>query len=97
MPSVVLVAVATDESRADSDADAAAACCGPGPRWQVVRKKYGRRDRRYAERRGILFGGDGAGLRQGHPLGDQHAADAAVWTPRFEDLRPQLISKEQTR
>ncbi len=101
VPSAVLVAVSTDDSRADSEA-VAAALRRRGIPTEVAAsaQKYGRQIR-YAERRGIPFvwfpGGDGAAdsvkdIRSG----DQHAADAAVWTPPIEDLRPQLISKEQT-
>ncbi len=101
VPSAVLVAVSADDSRGDSEA-VAAALRRRGIPTEVAAsaQKYGRQIR-YAERRGIPFvwfpGGDSTvdsvkDIRSG----DQHAADAAVWTPPLDDLRPQLISKEQT-
>jgi len=100
VPSAVLVALSTEESRGDSDAIAdALRRRGVPTEVAASAQKYGRQIR-YAERRGIPFvwfpGTDTTSdsvkdIRSG----DQRDADVATWTPPFEDLRPQVISKEQ--
>ena len=101
VPSVVLVAVATDESRADSEA-VAEALRSRGVPTEVAASahKYGRQIR-YAERRGIPFvwfpGDDNtADSVKDIRSGEQEDADAARWTPPIEDLQPQISTKEQS-
>ncbi|MBA2716469.1 MAG: histidine--tRNA ligase [Propionibacteriales bacterium] len=100
VPSAVLVALSTEESRGDSDA-IADALRGRGVPTEVAAsaQKYGRQIR-YAERRGIPFvwfpGTDNTSdsvkdIRSG----DQRDADVTTWTPPLEDLRPQVTTKEQ--
>jgi len=100
VPSVVVVALADEESRPASEAVARElrsrdiACeVAPSP------QKFGKQIR-FAERRGIpyvWFLSD-----QGHQVkdirsGDQVDADPATWAPPAEDLRPTIISKEQNQ
>jgi histidyl-tRNA synthetase len=101
VPSAVLVALVDDGSRAASDA-IADSLRARGIPCEVAAgaQKYGRQIR-YAERRGIPFvwfpaaGGDTDQVKDIRS-GDQVAADSATWTPPTNDLRPQVISKEQT-
>ena len=97
VPSVVLVALTDEDSRAvgNAVADALRArdiACEVAPSAQRFGKQI-----RYAERRGIPFvwfpdQGEVKDIRSG----DQAAADPATWTPPEEDLRPQVISNEET-
>ncbi|MCU1538966.1 MAG: histidyl-tRNA synthetase [Humibacillus sp.] len=97
VPSVVLVALADEESRADADATADAlrardiACeVAASP------QKFGKQIR-YAERRGIpfvWFAGDDGHQVKDIRSGDQVGADPASWTPPTEDLHPQVLIKE---
>jgi len=99
VPSAVLVALSTEESRGDSDAIAGALRSrGIATEVAASAQKYGRQIR-YAERRGIPFvwfpGTDTTSdsvkdIRSG----DQRDADVATWTPPLEDLRPQVTTKE---
>ena len=96
VPSAVLVALASDEARAESDAVARAlrargipAEVAPSP------QKYGKQIR-YAERRGIPFVWFPDGAGGGHSVrdirsGDQVPADPGTWGPPDIDLRPQVI------
>jgi histidyl-tRNA synthetase len=98
VPSAVLVALVDEESReaADEIADALRARgipCEVAPSPQKFGKQI-----RYAERRGIPFvwftTADGDHEVKDIRSGDQVAADAAVWTPPAEDLRPQVVSPQ---
>jgi len=103
VPSAVLVALADEESRPASDAiaqqlRASGVPCEVAPSAQKFGKQI-----RYAERRGIPY----VWFTTGHPdeggthevkdirTGEQVAADPATWTPPTEDLRPQVVTKEQ--
>ena len=97
VPTAVLVAVTTEESRPTSDAVAAAlrargVPCEVAP----VAAKFGKQIK-FADRRGIPFvwfpGEDGGpealrGSVKDIRSGDQVDADAVTWTPPAEDLRP---------
>jgi histidyl-tRNA synthetase len=96
VPSVVLVAVADEETRAVADATAAALrardiACEVAPKADRFGKQI-----RYAERRGIPFvwfgQADGSGEVKDIRSGDQVAADPATWQPPVEDLRPTIIT-----
>ncbi|GAA1809246.1 histidine--tRNA ligase [Nocardioides hankookensis] len=97
VPSCVLVAVADEESRSTSTAVADALRargipCEVAPNAQKFGKQI-----RTAERRGIPFvwfpdQGEVKDIRSG----DQVAADPATWSPPEQDLRPQVISNEET-
>lgn len=91
VPSVVLVAVADEESRADADAVATALRANGIP-CEVAPNaaKFGKQIR-HAERRGIpyvWFGSEVKDIRSG----DQVAADPATWEPPHQDLRPQVVT-----
>jgi histidyl-tRNA synthetase len=104
VPSVVLVALANEDDRANSEAIAGSLRArGIACEVAAAAQKYGRQIR-YAERRGIPFvwfprtDGD-------HPTGDQvkdirsgdqFDADADVWQPPATDLHPQVISQKDT-
>jgi histidyl-tRNA synthetase len=101
VPSVVLVALADEDSRSDADA-IAARLRGRGIPVEVAAsaQKYGRQIR-YAERRGIpyvWFAGAAGKPDEVKDIrsGDQEEADSGSWAPPLEDLRPLLIRKEQT-
>jgi histidyl-tRNA synthetase len=97
VPSVVLVALADEESRPVSErvADALRArdiACEVAPSPQ----RYGRQIR-YAERRGIPFvwfpGGDGeADQVKDIRSGDQVSADAGDWRPPEQDMMPAIVA-----
>jgi len=101
VPSVVLVALADDESRAGADKianrlRARGIACEVAP----DAAKFGKQIR-YAERRGIPFvwftGAEGGSEVKDIRSGDQVAADPDQWMPPTIDLRPQVITtnKEQ--
>jgi len=97
VPTCVLVALPSEERRADCDRIAAALRRrGIATEVSPSSAKFGKQIR-YAERRGIpyvWFPGDGVGADGGGDevkdirSGDQVPADPALWTPREEDLRP---------
>jgi histidyl-tRNA synthetase len=101
VPSAVMVALADEEARSAADAIADRLReRGIAAEVAATPQKYGRQIR-YAERRGVPYvwfpGAEGKpdevkDIRSG----DQAAADAATWSPPDEDLRPQVVSKEQT-
>ncbi len=99
VPSAVLVALVDEESRADSDA-IADALRARGIPCEVAAspQKFGKQIR-YAERRGIPFvwftTADGHEVKDIRS-GEQVPADPATWTPPTEDLRPQILNKENT-
>ncbi|MEP6665650.1 MAG: histidine--tRNA ligase [Nocardioidaceae bacterium] len=100
-PSVVLVALAADDSRQASDAIADdLRARGIAAEVAASAQKYGRQIRG-AERRGIPFVWFPPTEEAGHQVkdirsGEQVDADPAHWNPPLEDLRPQAISKEQS-
>jgi histidyl-tRNA synthetase len=101
VPSVVLIALADEESRSDADA-IAARIRGRGIPVEVAAsaQKYGRQIR-FAERRGIpyvWFPGAAGKPDEDKDIrsGDQEEADSASWAPPLEDLRPLLVRKGQT-
>ena len=104
VPSAVVVAVTSEETRAASDR-VAAALRARGIPVEVAPSaaKFGKQIK-YADRRGIPFvwflGRDDAGARV-HEVkdirsGEQHPADPADWTPPAEDLLPQVTRTEST-
>ncbi len=100
VPSVVLVALVDDDSRAASD-EVAAALRARGIPCEVAvsAQKFGKQIR-YAERRGIPYvwfpGSAGAHEVKDIRSGEQVAADPAAWSPPTEDLRPQVVSTSTT-
>lgn len=95
VPSVVLVAVTDEESRAEADAIATALRANGIP-CEVAPNaaKFGKQIR-HAERRGIpyvWFGSEVKDIRSGH----QVAADPTTWRPPDEDLRPQVVTTTHT-
>jgi histidyl-tRNA synthetase len=91
VPSVVLVALADEESRPTSDG-VASALRARGIPCEVAAspQKFGKQIR-YAERRGIpyVWFPDQAEVKDIRS-GEQVAADPAAWSPPAEDLRPQV-------
>jgi len=98
VPSAVLVSVADEDARATSTGVAAALRARDIP-CEVApdAARFGKQIR-YAERRGIPFvwfvQADGTHQVKDIRSGEQVAADPAAWTPPTEDLRPQVVSKE---
>jgi histidyl-tRNA synthetase len=95
VPSVVLVALAADDSRPASDEIAGALRArGIACEVAVSAQKFGKQIR-YAERRGIPYvwfaGPDGGHEVKDIRSGDQVGADPDTWTPPGEDLRPQVV------
>lgn len=95
VPSVVLVALMDDDSRAQADAIADALrerdiACEVAPTPQKFGKQI-----RYAERRGIPFvwfpQDDGGHQVKDIRSGNQVDADPHTWTPSSTDLRPQVV------
>ena len=101
VPSVVLVALADEESRPASE-QVATALRARGIACEVAAaaQKFGRQIR-FAERRGIPYvwfpSTDQQGEHQVKDIrsGDQLAADPAAWCPPADDLRPRILIKEQ--
>ncbi|NHC22091.1 histidine--tRNA ligase [Nocardioides sp. IC4_145] len=97
VPSVVLVALTSEETRGESDAIATALRANGVPCEVAANaQKFGKQIR-YAERRGIpyvWFTGDAPGEHQVKDIrtGEQVAADPATWTPPTDDLRPKVVS-----
>src|SRR5262245_22572492 len=97
VPSVVLVALADEESRPGSEriADSLRAR-GIACEVAVSPQKYGKQIR-FAERRGIPFvwfpaaGSDAHDQVKDIRSGDQVDADASTWTPPDDDLRPRIV------
>jgi histidyl-tRNA synthetase len=93
VPSVVLVALPSEDARADSDAIAQALRArGIAAEVAAAPQKFGKQIR-YAERRGIpfvWFPGSPPEVKDIRS-GDQVPADPASWTPPEEDLRPQVV------
>ncbi|GAA1871071.1 histidine--tRNA ligase [Myceligenerans crystallogenes] len=99
VPTAVLVAVNTEETRGVSD-DVAAALRSRGIPCEVApaAARFGKQIR-YADRRGIpfvWFPGEGddagpAGSVKDIRSGDQTDADASTWAPPAEDLHPRVV------
>ena len=98
VPSVVLVALVDEQSRAASDAIAQALRArGIAAEVAAAPQKFGRQIR-YAERRGIPFvwfptGGDDPHRVRDIRSGDQIEADPSSWTPPEADLRPTISTR----
>ncbi|WP_408895513.1 histidine--tRNA ligase [Nocardioides sp. R1-1] len=97
VPSVVLVAVTSEEARSEADAVATALRANGVP-CEVAPNaaKFGKQIR-HAERRGIPYvwfpdQGEVKDIRSGH----QVAADPATWKAPTEDLRPQVVTATHT-
>ncbi len=101
VPSVVLVALADDDARAECDALAQALRLrGIAAEVAASPQKYGKQIR-YAERRGIPFvwfpaSASAVGQHEVKDLrsGEQVTADPASWQPPEEDLHPQVVSQK---
>jgi histidyl-tRNA synthetase len=92
VPSVVLVALVSEESRLDSDAIAQALRArGIAAEVAPSAQKYGKQIRA-AERRGIpyVWFPDAQEVRDIR-TGEQSGADPARWTPPADDLKPQVV------
>ena len=104
VPSVVLVAVTDEESRADADEIATALRARAIP-CEVAPSaaKFGKQIR-HADRRGIpyvwftLTAEDGSTVHEVKDIrsGEQVAADPATWQPPAQDLRPQVVTTVST-
>lgn len=100
VPSVVLVALADEESRPASDAIAQRLRSrGIPTEVAAAPQKFGKQIR-YGERRGIpfvWFAGSDGGPDQVKDIrsGEQVDADADAWTPPAEDLVPRIITHTQ--
>ena len=99
VPTVVLVAVDSEETREDSIA-VAERLRARGIACEVAPKadKFGRQIR-YADRRGIPTSGSArppSGEVKDIRSGDQTAADPAHWSPPDDDLHPQVRSNRAT-
>ncbi|GAA1533733.1 histidine--tRNA ligase [Nocardioides humi] len=100
VPSVVLVAVTDEGTRAAADA-VATALRGNGIPCEVAPSaaKFGKQIR-HAERRGIPYvwftQADGSGEVKDIRSGHQVAADPATWQPPTQDLRPQVVTTEDS-
>ncbi|MDT4962439.1 MAG: histidyl-tRNA synthetase [Pseudonocardiales bacterium] len=95
VPSVVLVALPTEEARASSDAVAQLLRArGIPTEVAATPQKFGKQIR-YAERRGIPFvwfpSADGAHEVKDIRTGEQVPADFAAWMPPAQDLRPRVV------
>jgi len=96
VPSAVLVALTSEDTRAEADAVARSLRArGVPTEVAPAPQKFGKQIR-FAERRGIpyvWFPGD-AGSHQVKDIrtGEQYDANPASWAPPAEDLRPQVLS-----
>lgn len=95
VPSVVLVALTDEDSRAASD-DLATQLRANGVACEVAAsaQKFGKQIR-YAERRGIpyvLFSTEDGPQIKDIRSGDQVAVDVATWSPPAEDLKPRITT-----
>lgn len=93
VPSVVLVAVDNEESRAHSiriasQLRARGIACEVAPKADKFGKQI-----RYAERRGIPYVWFGTDSVKDIRSGDQVQADASEWAPAADDLRPKVIAE----
>jgi len=98
VPSAVVVAVVSEESRPESEAVAAALRARSIPcEVAASAQKFGKQIR-YAERRGIpyVWFPDQAQVKDIRS-GEQVAADPATWTPPAADQRPQVVSSNEEK
>ena len=103
VPSCVLVALPDDSARpACNHVARRLRSRGIATELAPVASKYGRQIR-YAERRGIPYVWFPAAAADGKPdevkdirSGEQRTADADDWLPPAADLRPRLVTREQT-
>ena len=103
VPSAVLVALTTEEARAEADAVAQQLRArGVPTEVAPAPQKFGKQIR-FAERRGIPYvwfagSGETAGSHQVKDIrsGEQQDADPASWTPPAADLRPQVSGTPAT-
>ncbi len=100
VPSAVLVAVNDEESRSKSTAIATALRRNGVPcEVAATAAKFGKQIRA-AERRGIPYvwfaQPDGSHQVKDIRSGEQVAADPASWSPPHEDLRPRVLTTEET-
>ncbi|HWJ65441.1 MAG TPA: histidine--tRNA ligase [Nocardioides sp.] len=104
VPSVVVVALASEEARADADAVATALRARDIPcEVAPTAARFGKQIR-HADRRGIPYvwftstSADGDTVHEVKDIrsGDQVAADPATWQPPTEDLRPQVVTTPAT-
>ncbi len=100
VPTCVLVAVTSEETRAESDRTASSLRArGIAAEVAPVAEKFGKQIR-YADRRGIPFvwfpssEQPGTGEVKDIRSGDQGAARAQDWSPPAADLRPRLLPGE---
>ena len=93
VPSVVLVALDSEESRPHA-MKTAAILRGRGIACEVAPKadKFGKQIR-YADRRGIPFVWFESNEVKDIRSGDQRPADPTTWQPPDEDLRPQVVAE----
>lgn len=93
VPSVVLVAVDSEESRPHA-MQTAAILRGRGIACEVAPKadKFGKQIR-YADRRGIPYVWFESNEVKDIRSGDQRPADPTTWQPPAEDLRPQVVAE----
>ncbi len=96
VPSVVLVALSDEESRADSDAVAQRLRARGIPAEVAAAPQRFGKQIRYAERRGIPFvwfpGGDEPDQVKDIRSGEQTAADPDAWRPPAADLTPTIVT-----
>ncbi|MCR1783081.1 histidine--tRNA ligase [Nocardioides carbamazepini] len=101
VPSVVLVAVTDEESRADADTVATALRAGGIPCEVAPSAARFGKQIRHAERRGIPYvwfpDADGRGEVKDIRSGNQVAADPATWQPPPQDLRPQVVTTTEDK
>ncbi len=97
VPSVVLVALADEESRPVSER-VAVALRSRGIACEVAAspQKFGKQIR-YAERRGIPYVWFPGGSHEVKDIrtGDQVAADPDAWSPPAQDLHPQIVTQKE--
>jgi histidyl-tRNA synthetase len=100
VPSVVLVAVSDEDSRAASDALATQLRANGVPcEVAAAADKFGKQIR-YAERRGIpyvLFSTETGPQIKDIRSGDQIDVDPATWTPPPADVRPRVIQSNEKK
>lgn len=98
VPSVVLVALAAEESRAGADQVAGLLRANNVPcEVAASPQKFGKQIR-YAERRGIpyvLFSTEDGYQIKDIRSGDQVAIDPATWTPPLDDLKPSITLTQE--
>jgi histidyl-tRNA synthetase len=95
VPSVVLVAVDSEESRADSNAIAQRLRASGVPTEVAPKADKLGKQIQHAERRGIPYVWFPPASVKDIRSGDQVDADPGSWTPPTEDLTPTIASKEQ--